>query len=289
MKIKFSIFLLLITRLCIAQSNQFVYNYTFKIDSLNRNKSDTENMVLQTSPKGSKFYSQVKQVYDSTMTATFKNAKATQQTYFDFTNLKEAKVNTEVIKIYPSYNSTLKKSVGSTQLAIANDKKIDWKISGEKSKVLGYDVQKATAKWRGRNWVAWFAPEIPLQDGPHEFSGLPGLIVRAEDSKGDHQFTLVATKKVDIDADEMLSKKNEEIAVSDEKFKKLWADYKKDPVKDMRQNSSSSGISAPLSVSASITFNGKTYSEDEMMRIIEKERKKELQKINNFLELDLYR
>ncbi|WP_435524307.1 hypothetical protein [Chryseobacterium indoltheticum] len=36
---------------------------------------------MQTSPKGSKFYSQVKAVYDSTMTAAFKDVQATQKTH----------------------------------------------------------------------------------------------------------------------------------------------------------------------------------------------------------------
>lgn len=287
MKIKFSILSLLITGFCFAQSNQFVYEYTFKIDSLNRDKSDVENMVLQTFPKGSKFYSQVKAVYDSTMTATFKNAKATQQTHFDFTNLKQSKVSTEVIKTYPDYKKTLKRSISSNRLLLVNDKKLDWKISNEKSKVLGYDVQKATTTFHGRKWNVWFAPEIPIQDGPHELCGLPGLIVKAEDSKGDHQFTLIATKKTEVDSDEMLSKKNREIVVDEEKFRKLWADYKKDPAKDMRQTGGSNGISAPVSVSMS--YGGKTYSQDEMLKEVEKERKDQLKKVNNFLELDLYR
>lgn len=287
MKIKFSILLLLITGFCLAQSNQFIYEYKFKIDSLNRDKSDSENMVLQTTPKGSKFYSQVKQVYDSTMTATFKNAKSTQQTRFDFTNLKQSKVSTEVIKTYPDYKRTLKRSISSNQFLIINDKKLDWKISKEKSKVLGYDVQKATTTFYGRKWNVWFAPEIPIQDGPHELCGLPGLIVKAEDSKGDHQFTLIGTKKLVVDSDEILNKKNREIVVNEEKFRKLWAEYKKDPAKDKRKISSSSEISAPISVS--VSFDGKTYSQDEMLKLVEKERKEELQKNNNFLELDLYR
>lgn len=282
MKIKFSIFLVLLTGFCFAQSNQFIYEYKFKIDSLNRDKFDSENMVLQTTPKGSKFYSQAKQVYDSTMTATFKNAKATQQAHFDFTGLKQAKVNTEVVKTYPDYKRTLKKDIGSNQLLINIDKKLDWKISKEKSKVLGYEVQKATTTLHGRKWKVWFAPEIPLQDGPHELYGLPGLIVKAEDTKGDHQFTLIGTKKVIADSDNLLSKKNKEIGVDEQKFRKLWADYKKDPVKDMRQTLGSD------SVKASITFDGKTYSQEDMMREIEKERKEELIKNNNFLELDLY-
>lgn len=286
MKTKLSILLLLIAGFCLAQSNQFIYEYTFKMDSLNRDKSETENMVLQTSPKGSKFYSQVKQVYDSTMTATFKNAKATQQTHFDFTSLKQSKVSTEVIKTYPDYKRTLKKDISSNDLLINNDKKLDWKISKEKSKVLGYDVQKATTTLYGRKWNVWFAPEIPIQDGPHELCGLPGLIVKAEDSKGDHSFTLVGTKKIEINPDEILNKKVSEIAINEEKFRKLWNDYKKDPAKDMRQTSGSSGSAT---VTMSMSYDGKTYSQDEMLKLIEKERKEELQKTNNFLELDLYR
>ncbi|MFY1046300.1 GLPGLI family protein [Chryseobacterium sp. GP-SGM7] len=287
MKINLSILLFLITGFCLAQSNQFIYEYKFKIDSLNRDQSDSENMVLQTTPKGSKFYSQVKQEYDSMMTATFKNAKATQQTHFDFTNLKQSKVSTEVIKTYPDYKRTLKRSISSNRLLIINDQKLNWKISKEKSKVLGYDVQKATTTFHGRTWNVWFAPEIPIQDGPHELCGLPGLIVKAEDSKGDHQFMLIGTKKVVVDSDEILNKKNREIAVTEDKFKKLWADYKKDPAKDMRQISASSDISAPVSVS--MTIDGKKYSQDDMLKLVEKERREELQKKNNFLELDLYK
>lgn len=285
MKIKFSILSILITGLSFAQSNQFVYEYKFKMDSLNRNQSEVENMVLQTSPKGSKFYSQVKAVYDSTMTATFKNANATQQTHFDFTKLIQSKVSTEVIKTYPDYKRTLKKEISSNQLLINNDKKLDWKISKEKSKVLGYDVQKATTTLYGRKWSVWFAPEIPIQDGPHEFFGLPGLILKAEDSKGDHIFTLVGTKKTKVNSDEIINKKTREIAINEEKFRKIWTEYKKDPVKDMRQDLVSSGGSAEVSM----TFEGKTYTQDDVLRLVEKERKEGLQKNNNFLELDLYR
>lgn len=284
MKIKFCFLLLLMAGLSFAQSKQFIYEYRFKMDSLNRDQSETENMVLLTSPKGSIFYSQVGYVHDSVMTTTIKNAKVTQNNHFDFTDLKQPKISFEVTKSYPDYKIMLKRSIGSTRLGIANDKKIEWKISNEKSKVLGYDVQKATAKWRGRNWVAWFAPEIPLQDGPYEFSGLPGLIVKIEDSKGDHSFNLVATKNITA-TEEYSSMKPREIPVSEDKFRKLWKEYKEDPVKDMRQmNISASGAKV-----VAFSFGGKSYTPEEMMKETEKSRKEELKKINNFLELDLYR
>lgn len=286
MKTKLSILLLLITGFCFAQSNQFIYEYTFKMDSLNRDKSETENMVLQTSPKGSKFYSQVRAVFDSTMMATVMSPKAASQTHFDFSNVKRGKVGSEISKTYPEYKTILKKTIGSTGLLLTNEQKINWKITNEKDKILDYNVQKATADWRGRKWVAWFAPEIPIQDGPHAFSGLPGLIVKVEDTKGDHTFKLIATKKINtVQNENTHSFKPKDIPVSEEKFRKLWKEYKEDPVKDLRQmHGSSSGA-----VIVSMSFDGKTFTPEEILKTSEKSRKEELQKNNNFLELDLYK
>lgn len=55
--------------------------------------------------------------------------------------------------------------------------KIDWKIENEIKELLGYNVQKATCNFRGRNYIAWFTPEINIPDGPWKFNGLPGLIL----------------------------------------------------------------------------------------------------------------
>lgn len=34
-------------------------------------------------------------------------------------------------------------------------------------------TQKATCDFAGRKWIAWFTTEIPIQDGPYKFYGLP--------------------------------------------------------------------------------------------------------------------
>ena len=283
----FLMFVIAATHQINAQSNQFMYEYKFKLDSLNRSTSDTEIMILETSPNGSKFYSQVKAVYDSTMDATFKNAKMIQNKQFDFTSLKPAKVNDEVLKTYPDYQTKLRTRLATTQLLIENNKKIDWKITSDKDKVLGYQVQKATANMNGRRWVAWFAPEIPVQDGPYDFYGLPGLIVKIEDSKGDHSFTLVGSRKMNGAQTIGLEKKAREIAVTEDKFNKIWQEYKNDPVKDYRQRTSSAGGSA--TISAVISYGGKKLSQEEMMKELEKEAKENLKKENNYLNLNLYR
>lgn len=61
-----------------------------------------------------------------------------------------------------------------------------WELTDETMEILGFLCTKATTKWRGRNYTAWFTPEVPISDGPHKFCGLPGLIVKVEDSDDGH-------------------------------------------------------------------------------------------------------
>lgn len=56
-----------------------------------------------------------------------------------------------------------------------------WHISKEKKKILKFDCVKATANFRGRNYEAWFTDDIPIQNGPWKFCGLPGFIVSIKD------------------------------------------------------------------------------------------------------------
>lgn len=68
--------------------------------------------------------------------------------------------------------------------------KQEWEIvSDSTDNILGYECIMAECSWRGRNWKAWFTPEIPLSDGPWKLCGLPGLILKAEDSTKQHIFT----------------------------------------------------------------------------------------------------
>ena len=68
----------------------------------------------------------------------------------------------------------------------------NWIISFEIQELLGYTCQKATCHFRGRNYVAWFAPDIPVRQGPWKLGGLPGLILKAHDT--DSLYTFEAVK-----------------------------------------------------------------------------------------------
>ncbi|PIF59041.1 GLPGLI family protein [Flavobacterium sp. 2] len=64
----------------------------------------------------------------------------------------------------------------------AKDKLTDyeWTIIDETTTVLGYKCKKATTKKSLALITAWYCEEIPINDGPGEFWGLPGLILKVE-------------------------------------------------------------------------------------------------------------
>lgn len=70
-----------------------------------------------------------------------------------------------------------------------------WKMSGDTSTVLNYLCQKAAATFRGRTYVAWFTLDIPINDGPWKFYGLPGLILKVQDLENKFCFLAIGLQK----------------------------------------------------------------------------------------------
>lgn len=58
--------------------------------------------------------------------------------------------------------------------------RLPWILSStETAEILGFDCRKATLQFRGREYSVWYAPDIPVSEGPWKFSGLPGMILKA--------------------------------------------------------------------------------------------------------------
>ncbi|MDF2552560.1 MAG: hypothetical protein K0R77_1835 [Chryseobacterium sp.] len=67
----------------------------------------------------------------------------------------------------------------------------NWKLINEIKVINTIKCKKAEVTFKGRNWIAWYSPEIPFPYGPMKFSGLPGLIIKITDDKGEFDFELV--------------------------------------------------------------------------------------------------
>lgn len=71
---------------------------------------------------------------------------------------------------------------------------IEWKIEKETKSILNYKAQKASAHFRGRDYIAWFTPEIMISDGPFKFHGLPGLILKIKSTDGEYAYEAYSIK-----------------------------------------------------------------------------------------------
>ena len=48
----------------------------------------------------------------------------------------------------------------------------EWTITDSVKTIHGYECFQATTDFKGRHWIAWFTPEIPISDGPWKLHGL---------------------------------------------------------------------------------------------------------------------
>jgi GLPGLI family protein len=73
---------------------------------------------------------------------------------------------------------------------------LKWTILGDTMKISGYNCQNATTNFRGRLYIAWFTPELPWNEGPYKFRGLPGLIIKIEDTKENFIFECIEIQRL---------------------------------------------------------------------------------------------
>lgn len=72
-----------------------------------------------------------------------------------------------------------------------------WNIKNTKDTLIaGYRCKEAQTIFRGRKYRAWYTLSIPINDGPYKFQGLPGLIVKIEDTLKEHCFELELFEEV---------------------------------------------------------------------------------------------
>lgn len=223
--IKFLIFLLL-TNLVFGQNQLFLYDYRFIPDSTNKADVRREVMVLNIQKDRSEFYSFEKYASDSTQLSESKKGIMAMP-------FNKEMIMDRVIK-YPNANQIDYITFMSyDKFIVKQNIDLNWKLEDEFSKILNYDVQKATTEYGGRKWIAWFAKEIPIQDGPYKFKNLPGLILKVEDANQSHTFELKGIKKNAADFEYPKLNNYKEYHLSYEQFVKKFKNYRKNPTADL--------------------------------------------------------
>lgn len=91
-----------------------------------------------------------------------------------------------------------------------------WMLSDETKKIGDFNCKKASVKFRGRSYTAYYTEEIAVNYGPWKFNGLLGLIIQIEDSTGTYKWR---AKSIQFLSNELI--KLDKVYERINKFKKM--------------------------------------------------------------------
>ncbi|MGK6342419.1 GLPGLI family protein [Chryseobacterium sp. DT-3] len=262
-----------------AQNNRFVYQVTMKPDAENKSDIKTENAYLDISAEKSLFYSENRYKRDSILQKAFQGGGGRGSVSREQMEGVRTNINYSVEKDKASQKTYFKDRIGRDVYVYEEDRPLNWKMSSETTKIGDYKVQKATTDFAGRIWTAWFTTDLPYQDGPYKFGGLPGLIVKVEDDKGDYSFDLMKNYKIAEIV--TLNQFGNTLKVKRSDYVKQQEKYKTDPMSFM-QSGSGGGFPAPPRAGGG---RGGNQNPADMRKRMEERVKEEAKKNSNPIEL----
>ncbi|MFS4416496.1 GLPGLI family protein [Maribacter sp. 2307ULW6-5] len=180
-----------------AVKYQFKYRLTHQADSADVNSLESEEMLLLVGDDISKFQSLGAHLRDSIT----RNMNKENLNSLNLMNLMGSVPKTKFKEIV--YKDRTKDKITYRERIFKDNFEyqdslslFNWEIKGDVRNINGYDCRKATTAFAGRQYEAWYAPEIPISDGPYKFNGLPGLIVKIQDADHHYLYELIELKKV---------------------------------------------------------------------------------------------
>ena len=231
---------------------KFTYSFTYK-KSYTLNKVDeafvVDKQVLLVGKNVSKYYSQY----------YLDGSERVMKKIMDIPTERSACIF-EVFKNYPANKVTVTEQAGSPFWGgnyIYNEDKPEfkWTIEKDTITILGYACQKATTTFRGRNYIAWFALEIPSNNGPWKFGGLPGLIVKIYDDKHDYTFECTGIQQLEKPEPIKFYTLNY-TKLTRKEMSRIYARFFKDPIKFISEVSSEmKGMHLEKSPLPLVTYN----------------------------------
>lgn len=266
---KLGIFLLFSCIFSSAQTHRFIYELQFKLDSTS-DRYEKANMILDITPTEAKFYDYDLLRMDSINKATQRFGYQTwgnQNTITRERNSFKNKNYESLDEIY-SYNT--------------NDP-ITWKLSNETKDVATYHLQKATTKFGGRTWTAWFCKDIPYNEGPYKFRGLPGLIFQIYDEKNHYIYNMVQSKTLAETFDTSGIIENyggsKPLEINFKTLQKKKLEYFNDPLRDFR-------LEFDEHPDTKYFYRGTQITSKDQLKGYEKQQQDLLRKENNPIEID---
>lgn len=156
--------------------------YSFKFKSHSSQKQYNEDIrVVQVGRNTIKDYSEIVYHYDSLATENYKKGLSTS-------NNPHVTYPCEIYSYLANKQRLIKYRMilNAGVLCYPSEwEELQWEYSSEEPvKIHDLYCNKAITRFAGREYIAYYTIDIPMSYGPYKFYGLPGLIVRLEESSG---------------------------------------------------------------------------------------------------------
>jgi GLPGLI family protein len=169
--------------------NKINYTLEYIADSTNPAKKRKEAFVLLFSDTMS--YSASKNLisFNEAIKNTFEKMEKGEPVISPFpTNTKRSVLMMGLYNHYVQGTSTMIAHLFPNTYALKYPS-LSWQLVGDTATVAGIFCKSATTSFGGRDYTAWYAPDIPIPDGPFLFKGLPGLIIKVYDRQYHYVFS----------------------------------------------------------------------------------------------------
>lgn len=172
------------------------YLITYQPDSTDLKSIDSEEMLLLIGNKKSKFLSTSTFLKDSISNNIDRDNINSLNLMTLFQSIPKTNFKDKIFKNLPNNKTTVTEQVLKNHYRYEEPLKgFKWVIKDGSKIVSGYNCQKATTNYGGRDYIAWFTNEIPISEGPYKFNGLPGLIIQISDTKNHYIYKLIGFEK----------------------------------------------------------------------------------------------
>nr|WP_315031063.1 GLPGLI family protein [uncultured Chryseobacterium sp.] len=262
------LFILLGTVMFFSQNNRFVYEVKYKKDSASKDIS-RENYYLDVTKEDIAYYNRQNYISDSVFSATGK---------FIIGRLTSFQVKKANSPIYQNYEY-----IGDANFyKISEEPEQQWNITDSIKTSNNLSLQKATTRFGGRNWIAWFSKDIPIPYGPYKFNGLPGLIMELYDTRKDYCFKVIKNEKIP-EAYKRISLENSisrAVPVNQNKLDKLKLELYDNPFNYVLNGT------LTMSEGKKLLLDDGTVLSKEQLKPAEANERKKIKSFNNPIELD---
>jgi len=187
------VFLLLIFPFMFFSQNnmRFTYRYDFAPNEFKKDSLITNYMRLDTNGYESNFYNEVKFKVDSIKKTSNDIGLIVKAGRMD------KDLNYDILKNYSNKEVLYSTKFTTIDFRIPEREIPIWELTNEDKVIGNWNCQKAKTYYKGRNWTAYFTSDIPINDGPYKFWGLPGFIVEIFDEDNLHKFFLIQIEKIE--------------------------------------------------------------------------------------------